>query len=247
MKRIIQVVEILGVELIWILTMKFFHLLFKCQAVWNILHLFVVVWVWLSSTLAVLIVNMIVFVSMAQFQTYLVLIFSTILILLLWRNTIWTPLSALLICLGCLFGIHLLCYKAVLYYLVDILFLVIEILLYFITLLNQSHWIWWILSCLLEILVLGESALLVWWFEHSPWVVIHVLENIIHMLVGFDDWRMCSFHQVVLARVHLRFVLIFSILAFYFKWCGANRFLFWHLWWFGLLFNLISQYRTLFE
>ena len=149
MHGIIKVVEILGLELVWILAMEFLHLLLECQTVRNVLHLLIVIGVWLSGALAILVVYVVILVRMAQFQAYLVLILPAVLVLLLWRNAVWAPLTALLVSLCSFFGLHFLCDKAVFDNLVDVLLLVIEVLLNFITLLNESDWIRWILGRLL--------------------------------------------------------------------------------------------------
>ena len=90
----------------------------------------------ISSTLAILIVYVGILMRMMQFQANLVLVLSTVLVLLLWRNTVWTPLTALLVSLCSLFSVHFLCDKTVFDYLVDVLFFVIEVLLNFVTLLD---------------------------------------------------------------------------------------------------------------
>lgn len=149
MHGVIKVVKILGLELVWILAMEFLHLLLECQTIRNVLHLLVVIGVWLSSALAILVVYVVILVRMAQFQAYLVLVLPAVLVLLLWRNAVWTPLAALLVSLCSFFGLHFLCDKAVFDNLIDVLLLVIEVLLDFITLLNKSDRIRWILGRLL--------------------------------------------------------------------------------------------------
>ena len=128
--------------------------------------------------------------------------------------------------IGC-FGMHLFCYKTVLYYLVYVFFFV-ALLLFYVVLLYHFYWICRRIAVSHKVLICCVSPLLVACFQHSA-VVHHIVEhvglkvlvdlrrigNLVWNLLGLsveDGVKDISFVEFA-GRCHFRYIIQISIIG----------------------------------